>query len=172
MDMAEDDASLVERCKRGDAAAFDDLVRRHRSKVLNLALQMMGDAEAAEDLAQEAFVSAFRALPRFRGESSFFTWVYRITLNLCFAFLSRRHPSAAPHTSEAIANSPAEPVLRKMQVRRALDTLGPELRSTLILREIHGLTYQEIAEIASIPVGTVRSRLSAARERFRKAMEE
>ena len=164
------DSTVLARCKEGEKAAFDRLLERYRDRVLNLAFAMLHDASAAEDIAQEVFVSAFTGIHRFRGESALFTWLYRMTLNHCHRHHQR--DCSWNRNNEAscsdISTSPESTVVERIAVKNALDTLTENQRAILIMREIHGLDYDEISRVLHIPVGTVRSRLHTARCRFRE----
>ncbi|NOX49136.1 MAG: RNA polymerase sigma factor RpoE [Gammaproteobacteria bacterium] len=179
--MAEDtDKELVKRVQRGDQAAFDLLFARYQSKILNLISRYVRDSEEVRDVAQEAFIKAYRALPRFRGESAFYTWLYRIAINTAKNHLvarSRRPPSADVDIEDADYRDDAdnlrdsenpESALSRDQLKAAIDQalidLPDDLRSALTLREFDGLSYEQIAEILDCPVGTVRSRIFRARE--------
>jgi len=166
---ADPDAGLVARCRRGDRAAFDALLARHRAHVVNLAYQMLGAADEAQDAAQEAFVKAFTRLKQFRGEALFATWLRRIAVNECLNRLARRRPVA--DVSAPLGVSP-EPVEEALAVRAAMQALSPPLRAALVLRELHGASYEDIARILRIPLGTVRSRLAAARDKLREMLSE
>ncbi len=164
------DAEVVAACKEGVQEAFRELLTRYRKSAMTLAYQMLGNGEDAEDVAQEAFVRVFQALPKFRGESAFSTWLYRIVTNLCLGRMRRRRPTV---TLEAVpepraADGPARQVAEGMLTREVLAGLPPELRVVLVLRELEGLSYREMSGTLGLPMGTVRSRLSKARKRFRK----
>ena len=179
--MAEDtDKELVKRVQRGDQAAFDLLFVRYQSKVVNIIARYVSDPEESLDVAQEAFIKAYRALPRFRGESQFYTWLYRIAINTAKNHLvarSRRPPSADVDVDETEyrddagalreAETPEAALARdqlEARIEQALDDLPEDLKSALTLREFDGLSYEQIADIMDCPVGTVRSRIFRARE--------
>ena len=179
--MAEDtDKELVKRVQRGDVAAFDMLFSRYQVKILNLISRYVRDADEVQDVAQEAFIKAFRALPRFRGDSAFYTWLYRIAINTAKNHLvarSRRPPSTDVDVEDADFRDDAdmlresedpESAMARDQLRdvidQALRDLPDDLRSALTLREFDGLSYEQIAEVLECPVGTVRSRIFRARE--------
>ena len=184
------DQGLVEACRGGAAGAFDDLVRRHQERVHRLACRMLGDSDAALDVAQEAFVKAWRALPQFKGEARFSTWITRIAINQCRNELRRRRtvkhtqplsldaPSAGQETTLGASVPAAGPdpweVARGREVSRALEAslaeLDGEAREVLLLRDAEDLSYEEVAEILDVPVGTVRSRLHRARGELRRRM--
>jgi len=171
----------VRRCRQGDEAAFRDLMRRYRGRALFLASQILRDRTEAEDVVQEAFLRVFRSIGKFREEASFYSWLYRIVVNLCMD-RGRRAPvrrtvdlDPDQDLSDAVASpahAEAEAVETRLQVHALLAQLGDDLRVTLLLREIAGLGYAEIAEQLGVPIGTVRSRLSAAREQFRRLWEQ
>jgi RNA polymerase sigma-70 factor (ECF subfamily) len=166
---ADPDAGLVARCRRGDRAAFNALLARHRGHVVNLAYQMLGAADEAQDAAQDAFVKAFTQLKQFRGDAPFATWLKRIAVNECLTRLARRR-AAADLTDDLPA--PRGAMDEALALRAAIGSLSPPLRAALVLRELHGTSYEDIARILGIPLGTVRSRLAAARERLRAILGE
>lgn len=177
---AEEEREWVRRCRQGDEAAFRELLRRYRGRALFLAAQILRDRTEAEDVVQEAFLRVFRSIRKFRGDASFYSWLYRIVVNLCMdrgrCVPSRRTVALDPDqdVSDAAASRERfepESVETRLQVHALLDQLGDELRVTLLLREVAGLSYAEIAEQLGVPIGTVRSRLSAAREQFRRLWE-
>jgi RNA polymerase sigma-70 factor (ECF subfamily) len=175
------DQQLVERVQRGDKGAFDLLVSKYQRKIFRLLSRLVRDSAEVEDVAQEAFIKAYRALPNFRGESAFYTWLYRIAINTAKNYLvsqGRRVPTTTEADIEEAEtfddgerlrdlNTP-ESMLRTKQVgeavNRAIDRLPEDLRTAMVLREIEGLSYEEIAESMNCPIGTVRSRIFRARE--------
>ena len=162
-----EEAGWIARAKTGDEAAFRWLLGQYRSRVVRLAAHVLRRGDEAEDVAQEAFVRAFQRLPEFRGTGPFASWLFSITVRLCLdrrrtAFWSRE----APDTAASPASTSPSPDSRLL-VDTLLDRLSPPMRAALVLREIEGLDYGEIAQALSIPVGTVRSRLHAARAQFR-----
>ena len=187
MDRNVSDEILVERVKRGDKTAFDALVLKYQGRILNLVSRFVQDPGDASDVVQEAFIKAYRALPRFRGDSAFYTWIYRIAVNTAKNFLavSARKPfdTASDFTEmEQIDQSDtlkeqATPerllLTRELQetIIRAIEGLPTDLRSAITLREIDGLSYEEIATVMECPVGTVRSRIFRAREAVDKQMK-
>jgi len=177
----EADLLLVERVQAGDQQAFGLLVEKYQRRLLRLVQRMVRDAAEAEDVTQEAFVKAYRALPNFRGESAFYTWLYRIGVNTAKNWLvanNRRMLTVSEITdadSEGIEDSvllrdeeTPDRVLMSRQigatVNAAMEALPPDLRTALSLREIDGLSYEEIAQVMDCPIGTVRSRIFRARE--------
>ncbi|MCM8594444.1 RNA polymerase sigma factor RpoE [Accumulibacter sp.] len=181
MSERETDQLLVERAQAGDQQAFAVLVSKYQRKVSRLLSRFVRDPAEVEDVAQEAFIKAYRALPAFRGESAFYTWLYRITVNTAKNYLvaqGRRAPTSTDFDAEEAEgfedathlrdiNTP-ERLLHSRQVgetiNAAMDSLPEELRQAIVLREIEGLSYEEIAETMNCPVGTVRSRIFRARE--------
>jgi RNA polymerase sigma-70 factor (ECF subfamily) len=184
--VAEDDRTLIARCLQGRVEAFGELVRRYQDRLYNSVYRFLGNAEDARDVVQEAFLSAFRALRKFRGRSRFFTWLYRIALNHAVD-LKRRGKFLRP-LSEASSDRPGhEPADRSVltnpawhldrleedeRLQQALARLSEEFRLVLILRDIEEMSYDQIAEVLAIPVGTVRSRLHRARLELRRLLEE
>lgn len=175
------DQVLVERAQRGDKQAFGLLVSKYQRRVFRLLSRLIRDSAEVEDAAQEAFIKAYRALPNFRGDSAFYTWLYRIALNTAKNWLmtQRRRPvalssmSADGEESDVVDpglqdSATPEAALASRQVGEAIDRaiahLPEELSMAVVLREIEGLSYEEIAEAMQCPVGTVRSRLFRARE--------
>jgi RNA polymerase sigma-70 factor (ECF subfamily) len=175
------DQQLVERVQRGDKAAFDLLVSKYQRKIFRLLSRLIRDSAEIEDVAQEAFVKAYRALPNFRGESAFYTWLYRIAINTAKNYLvsqGRRAPTTTENEIEDAEtfddgeqlrdlNTPDSMLLTKQvaeAVNRAIDQLPEDLRTAIVLRELEGLSYEEIAESMNCPIGTVRSRIFRARE--------
>ena len=174
------DQRLVERVQGGDKRAFDLLVLKYQHKIVKLVMRYVRDASEAQDVSQEAFLKAYRALPGFRGDSAFYTWLYRIAINTAknhLVSLSRRPmeydldlqdpEQQAIHNQLRDEDSPEGIALReelRATVQAAIGDLPDELREAITLREIEGLTYEEIAEAMDCPVGTVRSRIFRARE--------
>lgn len=171
----DDDDKLVQQTLEGDLHAFGALVERHRAVVMRVAARIVGDAEA-EDVAQDAFLKAFHRLSRFRGEASFRTWVLRIAHNTALTALARQDPEPGPSASgegedEQIDHrteqrTPAERLEereRRERLSQKLRLLGPSHRAVLVLRDIEGLSYEEIAAVTEAPIGTVKGRLFRAR---------
>jgi len=167
---AADDTELVAACAEGMPDAFCELLSRYRRSAVSLAYQMLGKVEDAEDVAQEAFVRVFVAIPRFRGQAAFSTWLYRIVTNLCLGDRRRRKATVALDAVNELraTDSPARRVTDGLLARQVLSEMGAELRAILLLREQEGLSYREIADALDLPLGTVRSRLSKARLTFRR----
>lgn len=176
----EADQQLVERVQKGDKRAFDVLVLKYRHRIFSLVSRFVRDPDEVQDVVQEAFIKAYRALPAFRGDSAFYTWLYRISINTAKNYLvarSRRPPGVdvdvmdAEHLEGAGAlrdNADPQSLLATEQLQevvdRAIQALPEDLRTALSLREFDGLSYEEIAQVMECPVGTVRSRIFRARE--------
>ncbi|SBT04339.1 RNA polymerase, sigma 24 (sigma E) factor [Candidatus Accumulibacter aalborgensis] len=181
MSEREIDQKLVERAQAGDKHAFEMLVEKYQRKLGRLLSRFIRDQAEVEDVAQEAFIKAYRALPLFRGDSAFYTWLYRIGVNTAKNYLvaqGRRAPTSTEfdaHEAESFEeagqlrdiNTP-ESILQSKQIGETINSamldLPEELRSAILLREIEGLSYEEIAVAMSCPIGTVRSRIFRARE--------
>lgn len=182
------DKELVEKAKRGDQSAFERLVVDNQNKVFSLALRLVNDREEAADLAQEAFVKAWQGLASFQGESSFSTWVYRLTTNVCIDHLRKKKRREAVEAAVSLDDEDsgwAEPAdweqdpqrqLEKSErgkaLARALDRLPDWQRQALTLRELSGLSYQEIGSALDLDMGTVKSRIARARLNLRKILLE
>ncbi len=178
------DKKLVERVQKGDKGAFDVLVLKYQHKIVNLVMRYVRDPELAMDISQEAFIKAYRALPRFRGDSAFYTWMYRIAVNTAKNHLAaqRRRPMDVEldlqdpeqydlHAKLKESDTPEGLTLShelKETVERAIAALPEDLRTAIILRELEGMSYEEIAETMDCPVGTVRSRIFRARDAIGK----
>lgn len=181
---ADSDALLVERVKRGDSCAFEMLVVKYQRRIERLIGRMVRDSDLVQDIAQETFIRAYRALPSFRGDSAFYTWLYRIAVNTAKKALVdlKRDPvvleSALQGGDDADETSRVETTLTDAEtpdavlasreiaaaVNAAVENLSEDLRQAVTLREIEGLSYEEIAEVMNCPIGTVRSRIFRARE--------
>ncbi len=181
MSEREVDQALVERAQGGDQHAFNLLVSKYQRKLSRLLSRFIRDSAEVEDVCQEAFIKAYRALPSFRGESAFYTWLYRIGINTAKNYLvsqGRRAPTRTEFDAEEAEsfedasqlrdiNTPESLFLSKQigqTVNSAIDSLPDELKTAIVLREIDGLSYEEIAERMDCPIGTVRSRIFRARE--------
>lgn len=174
------DQALVERVQAGDKTAFDVLVQKYQSKIIQLAYRYVHDQDEAMDIAQEAFIKAYKALGRFRGDSAFYTWIYRIAINTAKNHLvasSRRPPRADIDAVEAEQYdsatglreyaTPERMLLRdeiKQTIAGAIENLPDDLRTAITLRELEGMSYEEIAQAMDCPIGTVRSRIFRARD--------
>ena len=171
------EAALLRRARDGEREAISILVNRHRTRLTNLAFQITRDRADAEDAAQEVLLRALNKLPSFRGESEFSSWLYRLTLNFCLEkrrLDARRAELLAQHFgAETVETAPPDTQLETRElIEKALDQLTEAQRVALLLREWQGFSYEEIAEILQLPVGTVRSRLSKARRQFQAAWEK
>lgn len=183
----ETDQQLVQRVQAGEKAAFNLLVLKYQHRVLKLVSRFISDAAEAEDVAQEAFLKAYRALGSFRGDSAFYTWLYRIAINTAKNALvsARRRPvdfdldlqdpdQYDRHARLKESDTPERVLLTeeiRQVVERAMEQLPEDLRTAIVLRELEGLSYEEIAEAMDCPVGTVRSRIFRAREAIDKKLK-
>lgn len=175
------DQELVERAQKGDKRAFELLVLKYQRKLARLLSRMVRDPAEIEDITQESFIKAYRALPQFRGESAFYTWLYRIAVNTAKNYLvarGRRAPTTTEYNAEEAEGFEDAELLRDIAtpdavlqtkqiaaaVNKAVEALPEELRTAITLREIEGLSYEEIAQMMDCPIGTVRSRIFRARE--------
>jgi RNA polymerase sigma-70 factor (ECF subfamily) len=177
-----DDHALVAACRAGDKGAFGVLVQRYQDRLYPTLLRLTGCAEDARDLLQDAFLRAYEKLGRFHGDSSFYTWVYRIAVNLTLSDRRRRRVSgrpasggdAGPERSDDPAmtdpSRPLEQAERDALVQKALNALQPDHRAVVVMKDLDGLRYEEIAETLDIPIGTVRSRLHRARSELRERL--
>ncbi|MFZ9709560.1 MAG: RNA polymerase sigma factor RpoE [Steroidobacteraceae bacterium] len=189
MSAEDSDLSLVELAQRGDTGAFDALVRRYQHKVVKLVMRYVRDPAEAEDVAQEAFIKAYRALPRFRGESAFYTWLYRIAINTAKNALAARSRSPIVYDLDRSEGEEGPDLQARMKdtatpealaltdeiretVNAAIERLPEDLRTAIVLRELEGLSYEEIAAAMECPVGTVRSRIFRAREAIDARLRE
>jgi RNA polymerase sigma-70 factor, ECF subfamily len=185
------DLSLVRRVQRGDKGAFDALVLKYQHKLVKLVMRYVRNPAEAEDIAQEAFIKAYRALPQFRGDSAFYTWLYRIAINTAKNAVVSRDRSPIEYnvdrnnidTDESYdmqgrmkdSETPEGLVLTdeiRSTVNAAIDALPEDLRTAIVLRELEGLSYEEIAAAMACPVGTVRSRIFRAREAIDRRLRE
>jgi len=176
----ESDQQLVERVQKGDRRAFDVLVLKYQHRIYSLVSRFVRDSDEIQDVVQEAFIKAYRALPAFRGDSAFYTWLYRIAINTAKNYLvsrSRRPPGADVEIEDAefmegadalrdVADPESQMMTEQLRVAidRAISALPEDLRTALTLREFEGMSYEEIATVMNCPVGTVRSRIFRARE--------
>ncbi|HEY2037075.1 MAG TPA: RNA polymerase sigma factor RpoE [Steroidobacteraceae bacterium] len=189
MSADESDLSLVRRVQRGDKGAFDALVLKYQHKLVKLVMRYVRNPAEAEDIAQEAFIKAYRALPQFRGDSAFYTWLYRIAINTAKNAVVSRDRSPVEYdldrsnTDESYdmqgrmkdSETPEGLVLTdeiRSTVNAAIDALPEDLRTAIVLRELEGLSYEEIAAAMACPVGTVRSRIFRAREAIDRRLRE
>ena len=187
MSDAEADLALIEATLNGNLQAFDLLVKKYQSRIVSLANRMVKDSATAEDIAQETFIKAYRALPNFRQDSAFYTWLYRIGINTAKNHLSSRHRTPSSHNEEFDeASQMGRPQLQeqatperqlmaedlKKVIDQSLAELPEELKVAFLLRELEGLSYEDISHIMECPIGTVRSRIFRARESISKRIEE
>lgn len=191
--MATDDLTLVQRVRSGDQRAFKTLVERYQRKVFSVALGMLKDKEEARDVAQEAFVKVYRYLDHFKGDASFYTWLYRITVNICIDVMRRKggakgeavefDETLAMDVSEAnlgalgtrLGTNPQKSALRRElaeKIQAALEQVPEKHRAILLLREVEGMSYEDLARTLEIPKGTVMSRLFHARLKVQKVLNE
>lgn len=178
----DEESRIVQKVLKGDVNAFEKLVLEYEKSVYNIALRMTGNSEDASDMTQEAFIKAYNSLQSFRGDSKFSVWLYRIATNVCLDFL--RSKSRKPTVSLSVEDNEGEEVqldvadesqspellldrqMTRESVRRGLETLSPEYRQILLLREIQGLSYDEISQALGLEVGTVKSRIFRARKKL------
>ena len=184
--MSADDHRLIADCLRGDAAAFGVLVRRHQDRLYNTVYRLIGNAEDAQDVVQEAFLNAYQSLENFKGDALFFTWLYRIAVNTAISLKRKQRvvlridggrngePGIEPaDTSEQ--NQPGHAIEQAEQARRirkALNRLSPEHRAVLVMKDMEGQKYEAMAEVLEVPIGTIRSRLHRARLELRELLEK
>ncbi|MBM7624075.1 RNA polymerase sigma factor [Sporohalobacter salinus] len=183
--MDKEDETLIENCKQGNDKAFSLLIEKYKQDCLNIAYQLIGDRQLAEDIAQEAFIRVYKSIGDFRGDSAFFTWLYQIVLNLCRDHFRRQ----SEENLFSLENSALENILRKeipdfddapenyiekqelqRMIKESLTELSFKHRQVIVLRDLQGLTYQKIAETLKIPLGTVKSRLNTARNRLQQSL--
>ena len=180
------DLGLVKRAKSGDYQAFDLLVLKYQSRLISTAFKFVKDVQIAEDIVQDSFIKAFNALESFREDSSFYTWIYRITVNTSKNFLvSKKRKSEllnsdlseeASYEVEPVETYSPEDLLQAAQLKKVItetiDLLGEDTRTALTLRELDGLSYEQIADVVNCPVGTVRSRIFRGREVIDEAISQ
>ena len=180
------DLGLVKRAKSGDYQAFDLLVLKYQSRLISTAFKFVQDVQIAEDIVQDSFIKAYKALESFREDSSFYTWIYRITVNTSKNFLvSKKRKSEllnsdlseeASYEIEPVETYSPEDLLQATQLKKVItetiDQLGEDTRTALTLRELDGLSYEQIADVVNCPVGTVRSRIFRGREVIDEAISQ
>jgi RNA polymerase sigma-70 factor, ECF subfamily len=183
------DLELVRRVQRGERGAYDLLVLKYQHKVVKLVMRYLRDPADAEDVAQEAFIKAYRALPQFRGDSAFYTWLYRIAINTAKNALAARDRNPVSFELDTQNNDESDGLVNRLRdpetpeglalteeirdtVNHAIESLPEDLRTAIVLRELEGLSYEEIAASMDCPVGTVRSRIFRAREAIDKRLRE
>ena len=180
MQTGAEDNFLIKQAIRGDAYAFEQLMRRHEGRMYSVAIRMCGNREDAQDCVQDAMLRIYRALDRFKGQSSFSTWVYRITMNTCLDELRRRKVRASTSLDTLLesgwsptdeTDTPEQHALdaeRRRALSGAIQSLPEDMRSAIVLREMQGLSYEEISDVLSVNVGTIKSRISRGREKLRQ----
>ena len=183
------DLSLVRRVQRGERGAYDLLVLKYQHKVVKLVMRYLRNPADAEDVAQEAFVKAYRALPQFRGDSAFYTWLYRIAINTAKNALAARDRNPVSYELDLQTSDDSSDMVSRLKdpetpeglalteeirdtVNRAIEELPEDLRTAIVLRELEGMSYEEIAASMDCPVGTVRSRIFRAREAIDRRLRE
>jgi RNA polymerase sigma-70 factor, ECF subfamily len=183
------DLSLVRRVQRGERGAYDLLVLKYQHKVVKLVMRYLRNPADAEDVAQEAFVKAYRALPQFRGDSAFYTWLYRIAINTAKNALAARERNPVSYELDLHSNDDSSDMVSRLKdpetpeglalteeirdtVNHAIEQLPEDLRTAIVLRELEGMSYEEIAASMDCPVGTVRSRIFRAREAIDRRLRE
>jgi len=180
-----DDIDLINRCRGGDRAAYAEIVLCYQDRIYNLCAHLLGNRAEAEDMAQATFLKAYRNLEKFQPRSALYTWLYRIAVNTCLDHLRRPffesifrrsasgeetrldHPSAMPSPEENMENQQLQTA-----ILQALGKLSPKLRAVIVLKEIEGLAYEEIATTLEISLGTVKSRISRARRELQELLKE
>ena len=183
--MSADDRRLIAECLQGDPAAFGELVRRYQDRLYNTVYRLVDNAEDAQDIVQDAFLSAYQALDSFKGDSLFFTWLYRIAVNTAFSLKRKQRATLSIYRggAESSGHEPHDPSRESQpdhalevadeerRVQQALNRLSPEHRTVLILKDMEGQKYETMAEVLHVPVGTIRSRLHRARIELREILE-
>lgn len=181
--MHDDEPQLIERAKAGDAAAAGEIVERYQRRIYTLCVRILADADAAEELTQETLIKALTGLEKFDGRASLSTWLYRIATNACYSRMrSDRVRSRGRVTWPEIGepegirgvqqqDDPLDARQRRKLVASALDQINPEHRVVLVLRDVQGLEYEQVAEVLGVPMGTIKSRLFRARAALREAVE-
>ncbi|MBI5103264.1 MAG: sigma-70 family RNA polymerase sigma factor [Nitrospirae bacterium] len=174
----------MDRFKNGEKAAFEELVLKYQNRIYNLCRHMLGNAHEAEDAAQDTFIKAYQNLNNFRPEASFYTWLYRIAVNTCLDYKKKpfweslfAKSEGGPSVYEPASDWPSPETLYQskqigLAVHNSIRKLPPRLRTAIILNEIEGLSYAEIADILEISIGTVKSRISRAKEELKKLLKE
>ena len=178
------DELLLRRACKGDVQAFEELMQSHESRIYTIALRMMGNREDAQDCAQEAMVRIYRAMGSFKGQSALATWIYRITMNTCLDELRRRKARKVTSLDSLVDNgwsptdtgdTPEEHGLRvekQNALNQAIQSLPDDMRAAIILRDVKGYSYDEIASILDANVGTIKSRISRGREKLREILSK
>jgi RNA polymerase sigma-70 factor (ECF subfamily) len=180
-----DDLHLIAECLQGHPAAFGELVRRHQDRLFNTVFRMVDNAEDAQDIVQEAFLNAYQSLESFKGDSLFFTWLYRIAVNTAISFKRKKRvmvridgpggETVLEPLDQSELTRPGhamEQAEQEQRIQRALGRLSPEHRAVLVLKDMEGQKYEEMAEALGVPIGTIRSRLHRARLELREVLEQ
>lgn len=184
--MSADDNRLIAQCLQGDTAAFGELVRRYQERLYHSVFRLVEHSEDARDVVQDAFLSAYQSLDGFKGDSRFFTWLYRIAINAAISFQRKQRAAVRMETlgdgdrtfeplDPSEQNRPdfaLEQAEQGLRVREALNRLSPEHRAVLVLKDMEGQKYETMAEILQVPIGTIRSRLHRARLELRELLEK
>ncbi len=174
-----DDPDLARRCIAGDLSAFGELVRKYQDKIYNLCCYMLQDSDSARDAAQETFLKAYSKVKEFRAESALYSWLYRIAVNTCLDHKKKARPDQLEDESLLTDLASSEPTPERLYqakelgrtLQAALQKLPDEMRASIILKEMEGLSYEEIAEVLHVSLGTVKSRISRAREELRRLLQ-
>lgn len=183
--MNDDDRKLIAACRAGRTDEFSQLVHRYQDRLYHSVLRMMGHAEDAADIVQESFINAFQSLDSFKGDSEFFTWLYRIAFNATISARRKKRVTISLDAQrngvpvidpkdQSVGSVPGEELERtedEIQLQGALDRLSLEHRSVLVLKDLEGMKYEEIAEVLNVPIGTVRSRLHRARLELKELLD-
>lgn len=185
--MSADDHRLIAGCLQGDAAAFGTLVRRYQERLYHTVYRLVGNAEDAQDVVQEAFLHAYQSLETFKGDAQFFTWLYRIAANTAISHKRKRRLAVVRIEAGAEGDGVVEPAdpsdlsrpghsleqaEEETRVRRALDRLSSEHRAVLVMKDMEGQKYEDMADVLDVPIGTIRSRLHRARLEMRELLEQ
>ncbi len=174
----QDESRLIQQFKAGDLSIFEIIIKKYQDRIYNLCRYLLGHPQDAEDAAQDVFIKGYRNLKHFKPESSLYTWLYRIGVNTCLDYKRKSLPEPLKDESLAEALSSAEPSPEQhyqsketgRAIRAAMDRLPVDSRAVIVLREIEGLSYEEMAEVLNTSVGTIKSRLSRAREELRRLL--
>lgn len=185
--MTRDDATLIRQTLAGDRSAFGFLVRKYQDRLFNVAFRLAGHVEDARDITQDAFINAFESLNRFQGDAQFFTWLYRIAVNAAISRQRKRRETISLQQGgrpdqplpepfdESFDHQPGDAIERResdQRIHAALQQISPDFRTVLVLRDLDGMKYEEIADALELPIGTVRSRLHRARLELRSILEK
>ncbi len=184
--MSADDHRLIAECLQGRPAAFGELVRRYQDRLYNTVYRMVGNAEDAQDVVQEAFLNAYQSLGSFKGDSLFFTWLYRIAINTAISLKRKQRVAISINTGpeQAGVSEPLDPseasqpgyhleqAEQERRIQQALNRLSPEHRAVLVMKDIEGQKYENMAEVLQVPIGTIRSRLHRARLELRELLSK